>query len=83
MTSPREHAEKLLEEFNLCIAAKPRHNAVDVQLEKDSCAKFAYHLNSQLGWGTDNDIAEASHQLEFRLTRLKEKIVFEVLKHGI
>jgi hypothetical protein len=83
MINPREHAEKLLEEFDLCVKAKPRHNAVDVQLEKDSCAKFAYHLNSQLGWGTDNDIAEAAYQLEFRLTRLKEKIVFEVLKHGI
>lgn len=83
MTDTREHAEKLLEEFNLCMQARPRHNAVDVQLEKDSCAKFAVHLNSQLGWGTDNDIAEAAYQLEFRLTRLKEKIVFEVLKHGV
>lgn len=79
----REHAEQLLDEFNQCIRAKPRHNAVDVQLEKDSCSKFAHHLNSQLGWGTDNDIAEAAYQLESRLARLKEKIVFEVLKHGI
>lgn len=83
MTDWKTRADELLEEFNLCMKARPRHNAVDVQLEKDSCAKFAYHLSTQRGWGTDIEIAEACHQLEFRLTRLKEKIVLEVLKHGI
>lgn len=83
MTDWKARADELLEEFDLCVKAKPRHNAVDVQLEKDSCAKFAYHLNTQRGWGTDREIAEACHQLEFRLARLKEKIVLEVLKHGI
>lgn len=81
--SIRDHAERLLEEFDHCMRARPRHNAVDVQLEKDSVAKWAYHLNSQIAWGTDNDVAEACHQLEPRLNNLKEKIVFEVLKHGV
>ncbi len=79
----RDHAERLLEEFDYCMKARPRHNAVDVQLEKDSVAKWAYHLNSQIAWGTDNDIAEACHQLEPRLNSLKEKIVIEVLKYGV
>ena len=79
----RDHAERLLEEFDYCMKARPRHNAVDVQLEKDSVAKWAYHLNSQVAWGTEQEIAEVAHQLESRLNCLKEKIVFEVLKHGI
>lgn len=79
----RDHAERLLEEFDYCMRARPRHNAVDVQLEKDAVAKWAYHLNSQVAWGTESEIAEAAYQLESRLNCLKEKIVFEVLKHGI
>lgn len=78
----RQHAGDLIEDFHLCLRAKPRHNAVDVQLEKDTCAKFAYNLNTQLGWGSEVEIAEACHQLEFRLARLKEKLVMEILKNG-
>lgn len=76
------YAEQLIVEFNLCMQAKPMHNAVDVQLEKDSCAKWAYHLNTQLGWGTENEIAEACYQLEPRLKKLKEKLIIEILGHG-
>lgn len=75
-------ADRLLEEFNLCMQARPKHNAVDVQLEKDRCATFAYNLATQRGWGTDIEIAEACHKLEPRLKQLKEKLIFEVLKHG-
>ena len=78
----RTHATQLLEEFNLCVQARPKHNAVDVQLEKDNCAKFAHHLTTQLGWGTDNEIAEACYQLEPRLQSLKEKLVMEILQNG-
>ena len=76
------YAQQLLEEFNLCIRAKPKHNAVDVQLEKDTVSKWAVHLNNQLGWGTENEIAEACHQLEPRLKKLKEKLVMEILTNG-
>ena len=76
------YAQQLLEEFNLCIKAKPKHNAVDVQLEKDAVSKWAVLLNNQLGWGTDNEIAEACYQLEPRLQKLKEKLVMEILKNG-
>jgi hypothetical protein len=78
----KARAEELLEEFNLCIRAKPKHDAVNIQLEKDSVSKWAVHLNNQLGWGTENEIAEACHQLEPRLTHLKEKLIFEILKNG-
>jgi hypothetical protein len=82
MVNFKQHARELLEEFSLCCKARPKHDAVGVQLEKDACAKFAHHLNTQLGWGTDNEIAEACYQLEPRLQRLKEKLVMEILTHG-
>ena len=78
----KQRAADLLEEFNLCCQAKPMHDAVNIQLEKDSVAKFAYHLNRQLSWGTDNEIAEAYYQLKPRLQKLKEKLVTEILQHG-
>lgn len=78
----KAQADQLLTEFDLCCRAKPRHDAVNVQLEKDSCAKFAHHLSTQRAWGTDVEIAEACHQLEPRLYRLKEKLVMEILQHG-
>lgn len=82
MINWHDRAEELLKEFELCCRAKPRHDAVNIQLEKDTCAKFAYHLSTQRGWGTDNEIAEACYQLEPRLKRLKEKLVMEILTNG-
>ena len=55
-------ATELIEEFNLCIKAKPKHDAINIQLEKDAVAKWAYHLNTQVAWGTDNEIAEEPEQ---------------------
>ena len=78
----REKAELLLEEYSLCLKAKPRHDAINIQLEKDSVSKWAVHLNNQLGWGTDIEIVEACHQLEPRLKKLQEKLIFEILKNG-
>jgi hypothetical protein len=82
MVDFKKRARDLLEDFDLCCRAKPKHDAVGVQLEKDSCAKFAHHLNTQLGWGTDNQIAEACYQLEPKLKKLKEKLVMEILTNG-
>lgn len=76
------YATQLLEEFNQCMQARPRHDAVGVQLEKDSCARYAYYLNTQRAWGTENEIAEACYQLEPRLKKLKEKLVMEILQNG-
>lgn len=78
----KSRADQLLEEFNMCIRAKPMHNAVDIQLEKDTVAKFAYNLSTQRGWGSDLEIAEAIYQLEPRLAELKKKLIIEILQHG-
>ena len=78
----KQRADELLKEFDLCCQAKPKHDAINVQLEKDTVAKFAYHLNTQRAWGADNEIAEACYQLEPRLQKLKEKLVMEILSNG-
>ena len=82
MTDWKQRADELLQEYNLCCQARPRHGAIEVQLEKDAVGRWASHLAIQRSWGTDHEIAEACHQLEPKLTQLKEKLVFEVLKHG-
>jgi len=79
----RAHATQLLNDYNTCCQARPRHNAVGVQLAKDSCAQWANHLNTQLAWGTEVQIAEACHQLEHRLHHLRELVIMESLTHGI
>lgn len=78
----KARADQLLEEFNLCIKSRPRQNAVDIQILKDTVGKWAYHLASMRSWGTDAEIAEACHQLEPRLEELKKSVVIEVLKNG-
>jgi hypothetical protein len=78
----KTRADALLEEYNRCCLARPRHGAVDVQLEKDAVGKWASHLATQRSWGTDREIAEAYHQLEPRLDALKEKLVMEILQNG-
>jgi len=75
----KQRADELLQEYNMCCQAKPRHGAVEVQLEKDSVGKWARHLATQRSWASDIEIAEACHQLEPRLKQLKEKIVLEIL----
>lgn len=80
--TPQDHAKQLLEEWNLCVKAKPKSNAVDIQLDKDLAALCASNLMQQLAWGNDNEIQEACYQFESRLQALKEKLVIEVLKNG-
>ena len=75
----RQRADELLKEFELCCRAKPKHDAIDIQLEKDAVSKWAVHLNNQLGWGTENEIAEACNQLEPKLEALKKKLILEIL----
>jgi hypothetical protein len=79
----RELASELIEEYELCCNSRPKHNAVDLQIEKDSCSKWAAHLQFQLAWGDEHNVAEAYFQLASRLQKLKEKLIIEVLTHGI
>ncbi len=78
----KAYATYLLYEYDLCCRARPKHNAVDIQLLKDSVGKWASHLATQRSWGTDTEIAEACHQLEPRLKELKEQVIIEVLRNG-
>ena len=78
----RQRADELIEEYNACCRAKPKHDAVNFQLEKDKLSKWATNLATCRSWGTDTEIAEACHQFELRLTPLKEKLVMEILSDG-
>lgn len=82
MTDCRVRADKLIEEFNLCMRSRPRGNAVEVQLEKDAVSHWAVYLNRQLAWGSEVEIAEACNQLESRLKSLQEKLIIEILTNG-
>ncbi len=82
MIDHRARAEKLLEDFNLCMRARPRGNAAAVQLEKDTVAHWATYLNRQLAWGSDVEISEACNQLQSRLQSLQEKLIIEILTNG-
>jgi hypothetical protein len=78
----KEHANKILRDWALCSTARPRNNAIDIQIEKDTCGRWAVHLMHVVNWGSDLEIVEACYQLESRLNPLKEKIVIEVLTNG-
>lgn len=78
----KQHADILLEEFELCMRARPKHDAVNLQLEKDAVAVWANHLQIQRSWGSNSEIAEACNQLQYRLATLKEHLIIEILTHG-
>jgi hypothetical protein len=78
----KEYADSLIEEYNMCCRARPRQNAVDIQILKDTVGKWAYHLATQRSWGTDEEIAEACYQLAPRLQELKKQVIIEVLTNG-
>lgn len=72
----------LLHEWQLCATAKPKNDAVSVQLDKDRCEEWAIQLMTTSMWGSANELAEACHQFEYRLKNLKEKLIIEILKNG-
>lgn len=78
----KQRAENILQEWALCANARPKNNAIDIQIEKDTCGRWAVNLIHNLNWGSELDLAEACYQLESRLQPLKEKIIIEVLHNG-
>lgn len=78
----KELSDNLVKEWALCLNAKPKHNAVDIQLDKDRCEEWIMHLMKIRLWGNENELAEACYQVDSRLKTLKEKIVIEVLTNG-
>lgn len=78
----RHRAQQLLSDFQLCLHARPKHNAVDLQLEKDSVAELVEQLNRQLVWGSEIQIVLACQELEPRLKKLQEKLIIEIIQNG-
>jgi hypothetical protein len=42
----KEYAKNILREWALCSTARPKNNAVDIQIEKDVCGRYGYKFNS-------------------------------------
>jgi len=78
----KARADEMLDEYAACCRARPYHNALDVEIAKESCATWANHLHTQRAWGSDHEIAEACHQLEPRLKKFKETVVLDILNNG-
>ena len=82
MTFFQRKADELLQEWDLCKHARPKSNAVDIQILKDSCKQWANYLYTQKQWGNELELVEACYQLEPRLKDLREQVIIEILKHG-
>jgi hypothetical protein len=78
----KEKAEQLLTEWRMCSTAQPKQNTIDIQLDKESCYKWAHQLQTMLMWGSDSEIAEAYYQFESRLKSYQQKVIIEILHHG-
>jgi len=78
----KEYADDLVKEWTLCLEAKPKHDAVNIMIEKDQCEECVIHLMRIRLWGTENELAEACYQVDSRLKNLKEKLTIEVLTNG-
>lgn len=83
MIEPRDWGGLLLEDWQRCKHAKPRGDAVNLQVERDRLDMWAQQLGHLLIWETnDNLIAETCYQFESRLTHYREKVILEILTHG-
>ena len=80
---PRQHADALFKEWALCKNAKPRGDAVSLQIERDELEQWAQHLTRNITWAPDDsDTVEIIYQFESRLTSYREKVIIEILTHG-
>jgi hypothetical protein len=82
MINFRHEADELIDEWNLCKNARPKNNAADIQILKDTCKQWVNYLHTQKQWGSEVELAEACHQLKPRLKQLQEQVIIEILKHG-
>ena len=79
----QQRGEQLLEEWALCKNAKPKSDAINLQIERDSLERWANYMSRNLSWNpTHADTAESIYQFESRLKSYREKVIMEILTHG-
>jgi hypothetical protein len=79
----QQRGEFLLEEWALCKNARPKSNAVNLQIERDALDYWANYMSRNLSWHPDHiDTAESIYQFESRLKSYREKVIVEILTHG-
>ena len=78
-----QHAEELLKEWAMCKHAKPKGDAVALQIERDSLERWAQNMTRNITWAPDDvSTHESVYQFESRLQSYKDKVIIEILKHG-
>ena len=63
MINYKERAEQILREWALCSNARPKYNAVDIQIEKDTCGRWATNLIHNLNWGSEATAINAPYMI--------------------
>jgi hypothetical protein len=83
MINPTQRAEELLHEWNQCKNARPRGDAINLQIERDDLEKWARQLSYYAMWqGDEIHTIETIYQFESRLNSYKQKVIIEILTHG-
>jgi hypothetical protein len=79
----QQRGEELLAEWNVCKHARPKGDAINLQIERDQLERWANNLSRNLTWAPENiTTLEAVYQFEQRFTAYKQKAVLEILKNG-
>jgi hypothetical protein len=79
----QQHGELLLEEWALCKNARPKSDAINLQIERDALEYWANYLSRNLSWHPAHvHTAESIYQFESRLKSYREKVIVEILTHG-
>ena len=77
----KELSRELLDEWNLLMQVRVPSDVVALRLELDNVCKFAFKLDQEYAWGSDEEsLISAYNALIPKLEHLRERIVFEVLK---
>lgn len=76
-------ARELLIDWHLCLNAQVPSDVISLCLAKDRCATLAYGLIQEYDWGeSPDDLKKACEAFSPMLNKLKEHIIYEVLKNG-
>jgi hypothetical protein len=79
----QQRGEQLLEEWTLCKNAKPKSDAINLQIERDALEHWANYMSRNLSWHPSHvHTAESIYQFESRLKSYREKVIVEILTHG-
>jgi hypothetical protein len=78
----RAQADKLIEEYRMCLRAHVKNRAVELQIEKYALSPLYWKLDAALKYGTDEEVTEAYQEMLIKYSRFKEKLTMMILGNG-